>query len=235
MAKELHFYPGQFPPTEVNVAGTGANRGPGLLIFLDGKTVLYRARAFGGPSKVIPDAGAPDFTPTPAGTFVLLGPEPYFTRSWVFSEIRWGTKLLDRPADPDVWYLVSSKLGKESWGSVKKDFGIARKEIQDYYWSLYGVRKVPKTWVFNAFGPVAVRFFKDQNKNRRLDGKERIEGAMLHTTAENEAEVSRKIALNMTNSHGCIHMKPPDRDALLGMGGLKAKLTLIIHHYHERF
>lgn len=235
MGRELHFYPGHYPPTEVNIRGSGASRGPGLLVFLDGKTVLYRAQAYGGPSKKIVDSPNPDYTPTPAGTFVLLAPETYWTRSWLFSEIRWGTKLMDRPAEFDVWYLLSNKQGKETWASIKRDFGITRAEIQSYHKALYGISRVPKTWVFNAFGPIAVRFFRDDNNNRKLDGKERKEGAMFHTTAENEAEVARKVALNMKNSHGCIHLKPTDRDALIGMGALRAGMTLVIHGYHEKF
>jgi len=45
--------------------------------------------------------------------------------------------------------------------------------------------------LFNDFGPVAVRYFRDDNHNRRLDGKEYLSGEMFHTTPDNEAQAAR--------------------------------------------
>jgi hypothetical protein len=236
-ALELHFYPGHFPPTLTSIMGTGAQEGPGLLLLLDGKKVLFRGQAYGGPSERVPVPGAPEYTPTPAGTFVLMDPAPYKTRTWKFSEIAWGTKLKRNPRNPnDVQYLVRIQMGREIWGSLLSDFSITADDIETYHRVLYGVAMVPRKWIFNAFGPIAVRFFKDTNNNRRLDiATESLQGAMFHTTAENEAEAAQSIPLRMTNSHGCIHMKPNDRDSLIGLGGLKAGLTLVIHPYTTKY
>ena len=237
--KALHFYPGHFPATSANIAGTGASMGPGLLILFEGKTALHSTKAWGGPSKTIPVSNGPNFTPTPAGTYVLLRPKPYFTRSWKFSEIPWGTPIKESPTDAsDVWYKLPTKgSGKETWASTTKSFGITKQDIKQYYEQLYGVPDyVPDKWLFNAFGPVAVRFFKDKNNNRVLDrGSEHIEGAMFHTTAENEAQVAWQKPVKMTNSHGCIHLQPKDRNLLINLGGLKAGVTLVIHPYGAKY
>lgn len=84
------------------------------------------------------------------------------------------------PGKNDVWYLLPSG----QWGSVKNDIGISRNDIRNQYDKLYGTKKVPNTWVFNDFGPVAIRYFKDLNANRKLDkGKgESLSGEMIHTT-----------------------------------------------------
>jgi len=102
----VHYYPGHFPPTHT-LPSTGATLGPGLLIVLEGSKVLFHGKAWGGPSQVIPDSVNPPFTPTPAGTYVLTDPTPYVTRTWRFSEIKWGTRIKASPTDKsDVWYLL---------------------------------------------------------------------------------------------------------------------------------
>jgi len=113
---------------------------------------------------------------------------------------------------------------------------ITRKDVEDQYFNLYGKSGLPSTWIFNAFGPLAVRFFVDKNGNGKLDpSSEKLEGAMFHTTAENEAEIAKGEKLNMGNSHGCIHMQPAERDALIGMGAFKAGVPLVIHSYAEHY
>jgi len=232
----LHYYPGHYPPTFTDPA-TGTTAGPGLLLLIDDSKVLFRGKAWGGVSKLMLDGTNPPFTPTPAGTYVLADPAPYATRTWKFSEIKWGTRIKASPSDPtNVWYQLPSTSGKESWASLKRDFGITRSDIERQYLDLYGKIALPKTWVFNAFGPLAVRFFIDKNANGKLDpDSESLSGAMFHTTAENEAEVATGKPLAMGNSHGCIHMQPADRDSLIGMGGLKAGVSLVIHQYWERY
>lgn len=156
----------------------------------------------------------------------------------MFSEIKWGTRIKPNPTDPtDVLYQLPSKVsGKEKWGSTKSDFRITRTDVESEYWSLYRVRFLPKTWVFNAFGPLAIRFFKDKNANRRLDrGEEHVEGAMFHTTAEDEAAIAQGRAVGAGYSHGCIHLRPQDRDTLIALGALKAGNMLIVHEYWERY
>ncbi|MCG5051847.1 MAG: hypothetical protein KA712_02710 [Myxococcales bacterium] len=233
---ELHFYPGHFPPTHVGTR-SGAQLGPGLLVLLRGRTILYRTEAYGGPSKVLKDQdGGPDFTPTPAGRYLLLKPEPYTTHSWAGSEIAWGTPIKPSPTNPrDVHYLVRRKEGREVWGSLLKDFGFDRDKVETMYDALYGIKKLPTTWVFNAFGPIAFRFFQDTNRNGRLDGAEQKSGAMFHTTAENEAETAQGKVPEMTNSHGCIHLRPRDRDHLMSIGGLKKGVVFVVHPYEAKY
>ncbi len=100
---------------------------------------------------------------------------------------------------------------------------------------LYNRNGVPATWVFNDFGPLAIRWFKDLNGNRKLDKNERLSGQMFHTTAENEAQHARRARLQMVPSHGCIHLKPQDRETLFVIGAFKPGTTFIVHPYHDRF
>ena len=112
------------------------------------------------------------------------------------------------PGKEDIWYQLPS--GK--WGSVKNAIGISRSDLISYYQALSNIKKSPDKWLFNDFGPVAIRFFKDLNGNKILDGKESLSGEMIHTTPLNEAEFVNGDPITMKHSHGCIHIRPQDRN-----------------------
>lgn len=209
---ELHFYPGQH-----------------LLVVLEHGIVAGRFEAWGGPSAVGSDPYMPE-EPTWRGTYYIDRSERYYTPTWPYSKIKWGTPLLDKPKTNDVWYQLPS--GK--WGSVKKDVGVDRAELLQTYYDLYKSRKVPSSWVFNDFGPIAIRWFKDLNGNKVLDGKETLSGQMFHTTPANEAETALGLKVNLAPSHGCIHLKPADRDKLILQGAFKPKTKFVVHKYNEK-
>ncbi len=210
---ELHFYPGQH-----------------LLIVLDKGLLLRRVDAQGGPAKMGSDPRMAE-EPTWPGHYIIDKAYPYQTPTWPLSKIIWGTPLRDMPGKNDVWYELKS--GK--WGSLKNDIGISRLEIIKLFYDLYKEMRVPPKWVFNDFGPISIRWFKDLNKNREIDGKEALSGQMFHTTPSNEAEHARGLPVKLEPSHGCIHLKPADRDLLLSMGAFKPKTSFIVHKYHEKY
>jgi hypothetical protein len=114
---------------------------------------------------------------------------------------------------------------------------ITRQDIVDLHKDLYGTGTVPSTWIFNDFGPLAIRWFKDLNGNRKLDGRERLSGQMFHTTPENEAQQALGKPVLLGPSHGCIHLKPADRNKLFQQGAFKPKRSSsfigITSAYHE--
>lgn len=58
---------------------------------------------------------------------------------------------------------------------------------------------------------------------------------MFHTTPANEAEWAQGLPITMSESHGCIHLKPPDLGALRSSGAFAWGTTLVIHIDDERF
>lgn len=240
MSEALHYYPGHFQNSANSIPGTSSRWGGGLLVYIKNGKVAYKSEAWGGFSETVKDTrGGPDYTPTPAGHFVLENPAVYRTPSWLMSQIKWGTPIKDAPSEKslpehqktDVWY----RLANGNWGSIQKDFGIDRKHITDTYFNLYGIKGIPKTWVFNAFGPLAVRYFKDTNNNKKRDANEKLEGSMFHTTAENEAEFKLGKSITMTNSHGCIHLNPADRSQLVNLKAFRGGMDLVIYPYDKKF
>ncbi len=206
----LHFYPG------IHI----------LAVYRD-KKIIRRYAAWGGPEFGGSDPHMAE-QPTRPGTYAIHSVQPYTTPTWSFSKIKWGTPLRERP--DDVWYQLSS--GK--WGSIKKDIGLTKDRLKSEYFRLYKKHIIPSTWVFNDFGPVAIRYFKDLNGNGVLDANESLSGDMIHTTPDNEAEYKLGKEVNLFTSHGCIHIKPQDRNALTAAGMFKAGTTFVIHKYNER-
>lgn len=209
---ELHFFPGQ-----------------NLLSIKKGKVFVSKYEAWGGPASIGSDPRMAE-EPTWPGTYVIHGTQTYTTPTWALSKIKWGTPLMDKPKINDVYYQLPSK----KWGSVKKDIGADRKYIIQLYFSYYGKMKVPSTWVFNDFGPISIRWFKDHNGNKVLDKNEVLSGQMFHTTPENEAEASQGKTVHLVHSHGCIHLNPKDRDVIMSLGGFKPKTTFVVHRYDEK-
>jgi hypothetical protein len=211
-SKELHFYP-------------GVKR----LLFKQGGKVVFTGEAWGGPRTTIPDPRGMDADPTTPGRYIIYGEEAYFSRTWPLSRIRWGTRLQDKRSD--VWYEVNPG----TWASLEKDFKITRAYVIARNQEYYGKAEVPDKWIFNDFGPIAIRYFKDLNGNGKFDkGKETLMGEMLHTTPENEGQYKRGRPFIMRESHGCIHLKPPERDTLRKLGAFDPGTPFIVHTYTEK-
>jgi hypothetical protein len=113
--------------------------------------------------------------------------------------------------------------------------------VKSYYLALFGPSHahdsnsdgIPDEWVFNNFGPWAVRYFVDANRNKRLDNGESLSGEMIHTTPNNEGQVAQGQSAQLFPSHGCIHVSPVDRDKLHAAGAFERGVDLIIHRYDE--
>ena len=92
-------------------------------------------------------------------------------------------------------------------------------------------RAIAKEMPGAAFEGLAIRYFKDRNNDGRLDAGETLSGEMFHTTPDNEASP----AASMYESHGCIHLRPAQRDRMMNAGGFRRGMPLVIHTYSERF
>jgi hypothetical protein len=221
--EEVHFYPGDKI----------------LLYIVDGK-VMRRAEAWGGPPVKLPREPDDPIAagPTHAGVFVIDGVMPYATKTWPRSRIPWGTRIREsKTRAGQVEYEQSA--GKWRRLTDKHDRPLSKSQIELWRADLYGLAAFPDTWIFNDFGPLAVRYYRDRNKNRRRDPNEPLEGEMIHTTHYNEAQAERypddPSKVELDDSHGCIHIKPIDRDAFTAAGAFRQGMTLVIHTYSEHF
>lgn len=215
-SREIHFY----PKTKVLVAFAVKGKA---------RAMLHIIEAWGGPESGGHD---PHMNPIPttAGEYRIGAIKAYRTRTWTWSQIPWGTRLRDEPTLNDVFFQKSSI----KWISVKT-LGISRDAIRREYFELWGRLEVPRIWVFNDFGPLAIRYYRDKNKNRRRDADEPMMGEMIHTTPEDEAATALGRAFSLAESHGCVHIRPADRDKLMNAGVFKVGVPFIVHRYNEVF
>lgn len=208
------------------------------LVFTKGKRILADAPAWGGVAveRWDPARGMRP-QPTTPGTYVIARHEPYVTKTWEYSRIPWGTPLTLDPSGEYVLYKAGT--GTNRWLRLDQKIpGMNAKKVKSEYSRLYDLDLrihdsngdgIPDTWVFNDFGPYAIRYFRDRNRNRKLDGGESLMGEMIHTTPENEAQTAQHQPVALDDSHGCIHVKPVDRDRFLKLRAFTPGYLLIVH------
>lgn len=92
---------------------------------------------------------------------------------------------------------------------------------------------MPDVWVFNDFGPIAINYYRDPNRNRKLDRGEKVMGEMIHTTPETEATTELRRPATLESSHGCIHIKPIDLRRFLNIGAFKPGTLIFVHGSNE--
>jgi hypothetical protein len=221
-SRVLHFFPGW-----------------GELVWrVNGRTVL-KGNAWGGtdpePGKIYDTMPPRKTTP---GNYVIHGSGPYVTQTWKASRIAWGTPLRLSVEGTDLLYATGSH---PRWASALKKTELSLEWVKRTYQGLYGNSKlydpdndgIPDQWVFNDFGPIAIRYFRDLNRNKKLDGGEKLSGEMFHTTPAEEASKVRGLPYDLTSSHGCMHITPWDRDRFMRAGAFARGVDLVIHLYSE--
>jgi hypothetical protein len=92
---------------------------------------------------------------------------------------------------------------------------------------------IPDVWVLNDFGPMAINYFRDPNRNRKRDPGEKVMGEMIHTTPDNEGETDQGKPVRLDHSHGCIHVRPADLTRLLRRGAFTIGELLVVHGPNE--
>jgi len=217
--EQVHFYPGDDL----------------LLYVVDGKVQL-RADAMGGPPVREPDKPI-DYEPTHAGVFVIDAIAPYATKTWPRSKIPWGTPIREsRKRAGGIEYQAPSGMWRPLVVEDEKGFEMTASGLIGRYerWHHLTIG-FPKTWFLNDFGPKAIRYYRDVNRNHKRDPNEPFEGEMLHTTPKNEAQSEENEEVVLEQSHGCIHVKPVDRDKFIDAGAFRKGMTLVIHRYDEEF
>jgi hypothetical protein len=190
--------------------------------------IVAEYEAQGGPEKAFMAPDGHEAGPTDPGSYVIAYCSRHRSRRYPqWSGIPWGSKLKVENGDVLVWL-------DGRWQDVLKLTGARGGEIATYYERLYGVRRIPDTWVFNDFGHLTCYMFKDSNKNRKLDAKEKIHGELIHTTPDDEASTALRNSVRLAASHGCIHIKPLDIDDMVKRSFMRKGASVVVHKYSEK-
>ncbi len=192
------------------------------------KVVVDVYDAAGGPGSPVMGGDGYTMGPTDSGQYVIASCGRHISRQTYryWSRVPWGTPLKE-----DKGILKVFLRGR--WQPLRIFTPALKGEILDRHQELYGSRIIPKKWVFNDFGHMTCYFFKDLDKDRKLDSNERIHREYVHTTPLDEAQTAKGNPVILTESHGCIHVKPKDIDAMRNKGYFKAGNSLVVHKYSE--
>ena len=235
-AVELRFF-----PDEGNALDGG---GTGHVYVMQASALLFKAAARGGPRV---EHGNPDghtAGQTSPGDYVLGSREHHVTSAWPYSTIPQGALLKEKdgqvlwsPDDGVTWRPASGRdsVTWASWADWKsKILGRAltpddkasvdrdvRRAFNDESGGL-----LPR-WLKNDFGLWAWRLWTADAAGNRLAPT----AFFVHTTPENERATDDGKPVSLSESHGCIHLRPADRALLMTRGWLRAGASFRVFRY----
>jgi len=191
------------------------------------KKIIATYDAVGGPAQPSMGNDGHMKSPTRQGEFVVASCGKHTsTRYPYWSKVPWGTPLRKERGRLEV-----SMNGR--WRSLSEYTSADELAITIRNSQLYGRFELPDKWIFNDFGHMTCYYFKDVNKNRKLDKNESLQGDFIHTTPDNESETKKSEDVILVESHGCIHVKPNDIDDMIKKGYLKKGNKIYVHGYSD--
>ncbi|HEX5058452.1 MAG TPA: DUF4157 domain-containing protein [Kofleriaceae bacterium] len=180
--------------------------------------VVDAIQARGGPPFTMHDRGH-TADPSQAGTYSLGKGASVVTKSWNTSQIAWGAPL--REVDG---YIQFKNPGQDwQWATGPK---AKIDPIPDEYFREPDGSLSP-TYKNNDFGETAFR----------VEGSP---GLYVHTGPETEATLRQEQeehkvheSMQLSHSHGCLHVDPYDRNRLMKSGYLQKGVTMVIKKYED--
>lgn len=229
-------------------------------VFVKGKEVaMYQARGGRPEHRADPNNPGHTYDPTPSGIYRIAKGKPHISRSWKYSQIPWGAPIreVDIPRGKDVQFSQSGKKWRSTLRLRKRinrdDIGkaevvtavlaaldqesISRDQLSidekghlvvtscgDQYTTPVRdgtdiTASIPSQWDLNDFGAIAFHVVGTQT--------------FIHTTSVNEAEYHAGLPEKLDFSHGCIHIKPSDRNQMIEQGYLQGGIRLIVEPYRS--
>ena len=175
--------------------------------------------ALGGPVVNQPREHA---SPTREGRFLIgsIGKHKSTAR-WAMSTIEWGAPMRNEKGIMQVkqggkWVNITSLPGFRQYQGQETLFA---KWIQEKY-SKYKAsinkkistaeanKSYPDTWIFNDFGHITIKYYRDTNNNFVRDRNEPLMSDFIHTIPNDEFYAAHGAFYPLVESHGCIHMHP---------------------------
>jgi hypothetical protein len=187
--------------------------------------------AVGGPSALQTASDGYFAGPTDAGIYRMARCGKHSSPSYPdWSKVRWGSEIKEADGEIKVFHEGKWRLLKEVSPHMTKE-ALIRRNLE-----LYGKYELPKSWIFNDFGHITCYFFRDKNGNARLDKDlgEKIHTEYFHTTPDDEAATAAGKPVSLSQSHGCIHLKPNDIDEMNKKGYFDAGNMVVVHGYDEK-
>lgn len=239
---QLVFFPGE--------ANEGDRVAGHIYAYLKGKMVAS-IEACGGPPPGQEEDGPGGHSAgaTPWGNYVLGYLEHHTTQNWPMSAVPWGAKLRENAKkeiefskdDGKTWLPATGPKGATTLAynlfderteasaarlqkraprpltqAQKDENNAAARRI---FYDAPGQLK--KEYDLNDFGKWSWNLMQNGSRTQYY----------VHTTPDDEHATAAGRAFKLSNSHGCVHIKPADREAWREKGYLKAGNPFFVAHY----
>lgn len=229
---KLVFYPGEFEDiqkwqalkaqaradhagdanfNEYRTVSRDAPPGHGSIYVEVGGNIVDRLEARGGPPVVLKD-GTHTADPSKAGSYQLGAGKSHVTSAWMYSQIAWGAPIREHEGE-----IQFKNPGAEwTWATGPRctlRYPFERANFEDG-------GGLMTEWKLNDFGKTAFQ----------IQGSP---GMYIHTTPPTEEATELNEDVQLTHSHGCLHVKPADRERLMARGYLQKGVTLVVKKYDE--
>lgn len=196
------------------------------------RVIVAKFDAVGGPGELVNADDGFVAGPTDAGTYRMSHCGKHSSPSYKhWSTVRWGSDIRALK-DGTVEVMHDGKWRKLSEVTI----GMTKDDLIKRNFELYGRNELPAKWLFNDFGHMTCYFYKDKNANGRLDrdAGEKIHTEYFHTTPDDEATDAGGGDVSLSLSHGCIHLKPKDIDAMIAAGYFASGNSVVVHKYSAK-
>jgi L,D-transpeptidase catalytic domain len=213
----------------------------GAIYVIGGKGERFEAA--GGPRTGFKRAtdGGHTGEPTPAGRYTLGPKQHVVTSSWPMSTIPFGAALRlnkgevewENDAQPGIWHVATGPSG-----AVTRAFTAFMQRSGQSVSLKDAVEAVRDIFVDRPTGTLLFTVWKQNDFGRWGWNLRNARGAgtayFIHTTPDDEAETEARKAFFLANSHGCIHIRPIDRDKMIALGYLKQGVEFDVRSYDEK-
>jgi hypothetical protein len=199
-------------------------KGHGTIYVKHKGNVVDSIQARGGPPFTMHDRGH-TADPSKAGSYKLGAGKSVITKSWATSQIAWGAPI--REHDGEIQFKNPGK----DWQYATGKHAVTKDLTREYFLDESG--NVVKEWRLNDFGETGFR----------VEGSP---GLYIHTGPESEEALKQEVEvqgtdeqhvvheqMELTHSHGCLHVDPYDRNRWMRTGYLQKGVTITIKKYED--
>jgi len=235
----LVFFPADKISRDPNAGGAEGFWLGTIYVVLGGQVVANYA-ACGGPKDGFDDRGHVAGE-TPPGHYILGPRHRHVTLNWPPSSIPWGA-LIRRAANGEVEFDDGSGWKPATGDGAPMNKALIRSykiagqavpplaQIREDARAAFDINLKNPTgqlvtmWERNDFGQWAF--------NLRRDGK----GTpyYIHTTPRDEYATAHNLAFSLVQSHGCVHIRPDDRETMMQAGYLAAGIPFEVRAYDKK-
>lgn len=232
----IYPYDQKQPYKTYNSAGQQEEVFAGSLWVMNGNHEVVDIVAGPPPDRQKSDRGGHYAESTAAGIYVLDKGEAHTSAGWPASVVPWGAEIREQNG------IIQYRIGNQ-WRDATGPRGtvtqasrlffartpnakVSPQEIESSARSLFidpRTGKLSPTYKNNDFGVISW--------NMKLNGKRTA--LYIHTTPANEWSTANGSNVVLGQSHGCIHIRPVDRDMLMKKGYLKEGTIVEVKKYGE--